>query len=142
TESICREYVARDSRVRYWRSDFNIGAPANFRRVFRLCRGEYHKWSAADDYWDATFVEKCVAVLDQNPDVVLAYPTPRLEDESGGLLREYNDNLHLQEEHPSDRFMKLVNTAGLGHAVLGVIRRSAMLRTRLLGNELGSDIRF
>jgi glycosyltransferase involved in cell wall biosynthesis len=142
TEAICREYEARDKRVQYFRNPHNLGGPANFRRVFHLCRGEYHKWSTADDYCDATVVAKCVAVLDQNPDVVLAYPKTRLEDESGNLLREYEDHLHLQDDSPSARFMTLVNTAALCHAHLGVIRREAVSRTRMIGNEVGSDVRF
>ena len=34
TEAICRDYVARDPRVRYYRNERNIGGPANFRRSF------------------------------------------------------------------------------------------------------------
>ena len=73
TEAICREYQARDARVRYSRSERNLGGPANFRRVFHLCSGELHKWATADDYWEPTFVERCVEILDARPDVVLAY---------------------------------------------------------------------
>ena len=36
----------------------------------------------------------------------------------------------------------MIDTSTLCHAHLGVVRRSAMLRTRLIGTELASDIRF
>ena len=82
TEEVCRELVKKDKRVRYVRNDKNLGGPGNFRRVFALCSGEFHKWSTADDYWDPTVIEKCVAVLDREPDVVLCYPKSNLVDAS------------------------------------------------------------
>ena len=83
TEEVCRELVKKDKRVRYVRNEKNLGGPGNFRRVFALCSGEFHKWSTADDYWDPTVIEKCVAVLDREPDVVLCYPKSNLVDASG-----------------------------------------------------------
>lgn len=142
TEAICREYLARDRRVRYVRNERNIGGPANFRRSFELCSAEYHKWSTADDYWDPTVVEKGVALLDADPDLVLAYPRTKVVNEHGDLIREFDDHLHLMDEAPSRRFRKVLDTSTLCHAHLGVLRRSAMLRTTLIGGELASDIRF
>ncbi len=142
TEAICREYVARDPRVRYHRNERNIGGPGNFRRVFGLCRGEYHKWSTADDLWHPTFVEKCVAVLDARPDVVLAYPRSNIVDAAGAVVRTFDDPLDLPEESPAVRVERVIKESTLCHAHLGVLRRSAMLRTGLIGSELASDIRF
>ena len=142
TEAICREYAAKDKRVRYVRNPRNLGGPGNFRRVFALCSGEYHKWSTADDFWDPTVIEKCVAVLDREPDVVLCYPKSGLTDQSGRLVEHYEDHLHLLEPSPCARFIKVVEETMLCHAHLGVIRRAVMSRTSLIGGELASDIRF
>ena len=142
TQKICRDYVARDGRVRYVRNDRNIGGPGNFNRVFELCSGEYHKWSTADDYWAPTVVEKGVALLDADPELVLAYPRTRLVNDRGELIRDYDDHLNLMEDSPATRFRRVVATSTLCHAHLGLVRRSAMLRTELMGGELGSDIRF
>jgi glycosyltransferase involved in cell wall biosynthesis len=142
TEAICRDYQARDARVRYSRSERNLGGPANFRRVFHLCSGELHKWATADDYWEPTFVERCVGILDARPDIVLAYSKSLLEDGSGNLIRRYEDHLHLVSESPSARFIQVVETARLGHGHLGVGRRAVFLKTGLIGSELASDLRF
>jgi len=142
TPEICRAFVARDARVRYVRNDRNLGGPGNFRRVFELCSGEYHKWSTADDYWAPTVVEKGVAMLDADPELVLAHPRTRLVNDRGELIRDYDDHLHLMEESPAARFRRVLGTSTLCHAHLGLIRRSVMLRTELIGSELGSDIRF
>src|SRR5580704_17148522 len=49
TAEICAEYVARDSRIRYYRNSENIGVVRNYNRSFQLAQGEYFRWNAADD---------------------------------------------------------------------------------------------
>jgi glycosyltransferase involved in cell wall biosynthesis len=142
TEEICREFAAKDKRVRYYRNERNFGGPGNFRRVFSLCTGEYHKWSTADDYWDPTVVEKCVAVLEREPEVVAAYPKTTLIKETGEFIEHYEDNFDLHEDAPSARFIRILDAVSLCHVHLGVIRREVMKRTALIGDELSSDFRF
>lgn len=142
TEEICREFAAQDKRVRYYRNERNLGGPGNFRRVFSLCSGELHKWSTADDYWEKTVVEKCVAVLDADPGVVAAYPKTTLIKENGEFIERYEDNFDLHEESPAARFIRVLDAVSLCHVHLGVIRRSVMERTALIGDELSSDFRF
>lgn len=142
TEQICRQYAARDSRIRYTRRSENIGGPGNFRYVFSLCRGDYHKWSTSDDRWDPAYLEKCVAVLDREPGVVLCYSKTQLIDAEDKLISLYEDNLHLVAASPRARFWQLMTSIGLCNAHLGLIRRSAMLHTRLIGNERPSDVHF
>jgi glycosyltransferase involved in cell wall biosynthesis len=49
TEAICREYAAKDDRIRYVRQPENRGALANFQFVLDEAVGEYFMWAAADD---------------------------------------------------------------------------------------------
>jgi glycosyltransferase involved in cell wall biosynthesis len=142
TEDVCRRYAALDRRVRYVRRSENIGGPGNFRYVFSLCEGEYHKWSTADDYWDQNFLARAVEVLDRNADVVLCYPKTRLIDEHGRTISDYDDNLHLIDPLPSTRFRDLLSLIGLCNAHLGLIRRSQLARTRLIAAHHASDIDF
>jgi len=62
TEAICREYVARDSRIRYVRQNQNRGALANYQFVLDEAVGEYFMWAAADDVWDVNFIERLYPV--------------------------------------------------------------------------------
>ena len=140
TGQICRDYGARDIRIRYFRNKTNIGGPRNFNRVFNLCRGEYHKWSTADDYWHIKMLEKCLDVLDRNPEAVLCYPKTTLIDEHNEPIGQYGGDLHLQDSSPSKRFSQLLDTIGLCNAHLGLIRREALSRTALIGDQYGSDI--
>ena len=140
TEQICRDYAAGDRRITYCRNEKNIGGPRNFNQVFERCHGEYHKWSTADDYWHPTVLEKCVDVLDRSPEVVLCYPKTTLVNERNEFISQYEDNLHLQDSSPNKRFMQLLDTIGLCNAHLGVIRRQALKRTALIGDQLQSDV--
>ncbi len=83
TESICRSYVARDSRVRYERQASNKGAPWNYNRVFELARGNYFKWAAHDDLCSSTFLARCVEVLDVNPEIVWCHSRVGVIDKNG-----------------------------------------------------------
>jgi glycosyltransferase involved in cell wall biosynthesis len=57
TGSICRDYAARDPRIRYVRQSDNRGPTANFQYVLDEAIGEYFMWAAADDVWDRVWVE-------------------------------------------------------------------------------------
>jgi glycosyltransferase involved in cell wall biosynthesis len=140
TEKICREYAQRDGRIRYVRNPVNLGGPRNFNRAFELARGEYFKWSTADDFWGKEMLAQAVAVLDAHPDVVLCYPKTVLCDVSGRAIENYEDGLHLMEDRAEERFIRLFTTIGLSHQHQGLIRASALRGTALLADHLSSDV--
>lgn len=71
TEGICREYAARDSRIRYIRQPVNRGAMGNFLFVLEEARGPYFMWAAGDDRWDPRWVGALVS--QHGPGVVVAF---------------------------------------------------------------------
>ncbi|MFC1889605.1 glycosyltransferase family 2 protein [Thermodesulfobacteriota bacterium] len=138
TEEICREYVNRDPRVRYYRNQSNIGAAINFNRTFELAAGKYFKWAAHDDLCEPDFLNKCVEVLDQESDVVLSYPRARVIDEEGNILHDYHFTLNGSSPKPHKRIFHQIR----GHQcyeVFGLIRSSALEKTGLIGNYAGGD---
>jgi glycosyltransferase involved in cell wall biosynthesis len=142
TEQICRSYSERDSRVRYHRNPANIGAPRNFNLTVSLSRGEYFKWAGADDLCAPEMIERCVAILDQRPEVVLAYAKTRLIDENGAAVKDYEDRLDLQFEAPHKRLSHLLWNIQMCNAVFGLIRSSVMKRTDCFGIYPNSDLVF
>lgn len=143
TEAICRRIAERDSRVRYYRNTTNIGLFKNFDRVFELSTGEYFKWAADSDFCLQGFFEKCVAVLDSRPDVVLVYPRAYLllkNPDGEEAAMEYFDDFNLQDEQPSVRFRKYLNRERINNVMHGIIRASALRQTRLILPWAASDI--
>ncbi len=72
----------------------NTGTPfAQWNRGVALARGEYVWIAEADDYSDATFLEKIIRVLSSLPEVGIAYCRSKIVDENGQLIRlvEYPD---------------------------------------------------
>lgn len=139
TEVICREYAAADGRIRYHRNEENIGASANYNLVFELGRGDYFKWAAHDDLLAPTFLERCVEVLDNNPDVVLAYTQAKAIDDKGDVVKVYPGKHHFASPVPRERFYEFVLDPHPVVAVFGLMRREVLGRTRLIGKYAGSD---
>src|SRR5580704_13802511 len=142
TEQICRSYAASDPRIRYHRNNTNIGAPRNFNLVTTLSRGEYFKWSGADDLCAPTMIERCVEVLDHRSDVVLCYPKTRLIDENDVPVQDYEDRLDLQLASPNWRLACLLSNIRMCNAVFVLIRSSVLKRTHLFGTYSNSDVVF
>jgi glycosyltransferase involved in cell wall biosynthesis len=123
TADVARSFVERDGRFTYVRSETNRGAAANWNRVVELAHGTYFKWLAADDLVEPTYIERCVAVLDEEPDVVLVTPRVRLIDATGKPL---------QRTPGTDRYVAPHGeTKGAPRApVTGLASRSALRRFR------------
>ncbi len=140
TEAIAARFAAADPRVRYIRQPRNLGAAANFAHCLSLARGRYFRWAAADDVSGATFVERCVEVLEADPGVVLAYPKTQFIDAGGEVLENYEDRMHLAQDRPSDRFKALLEKLRRCNVIFGLTRTAALRTCRPLGAYSGSDV--
>ena len=138
TREICQEYAQRDQRITLLLNDQNRGAAWNYNRVFAHAGGKYFRWTAADDLCDAHHLEACVDILEKQPDVVLAYPRSSIIDETGALIRQHDDNMHLMHTSASARIAQF--DPGLCHPVFGLIRSADLAETALIGNYVSSDI--
>jgi glycosyltransferase involved in cell wall biosynthesis len=134
TEEICRDLAARDSRIVYTRNRQNIGAAPNYNRLVDMASADYFRWSNADDVFAPTLHERCIAVLDANPDAVLSYGKTKIIDADGNEGADYEDNLDLQDERPSDRFRKFHEQVGWTNAIYGLMRTEALSRTAMMGS--------
>jgi glycosyltransferase involved in cell wall biosynthesis len=138
TERICREYAAKDSRIRFYRSDHNRGAAWNHNRVVELARGEYFKWQCHDDYCATTFLEKCLAVIYSNPDVVLCYPQFVRVDEQNRRLGVKSSRVE-GERNVAERFRSLIYRRDTCEEIYGVTRTAVIRKTALIGPYTSSD---
>jgi glycosyltransferase involved in cell wall biosynthesis len=140
TEEICRAFADRDGRIRYTRVDTNRGASWNYRNVANQTSGRYFKWATHDDLLAPTYIERCVEVLDRTDDrVALVYPRTIIIDEAGDPVREYVDNLDIRDRTPHERLRHLVRSIIMSNASFGLIRRSAIERSRLLDTFPSAD---
>jgi glycosyltransferase involved in cell wall biosynthesis len=144
TQTMCREYAARDSRIRYHREEINRGAGWNYNRVVDLARGVYFKWAAHDDLCAPTYLERCVEVLDRDPAVILTYPDDIDIDEKGNRInRKRASHIPSRERGSSpdvaQRFRRLVLLDYDCEEVFGLVRLDILRRTKLILNYADSD---
>lgn len=140
TQEICKDYAAKDRRIRYYRNDRNLGAAKNHNRVFELSTGQYFKWAAHDDLCAPEYIERCVEVLDRDPSVVLCHPKTSIIDEHGRYQKDFDDFLDLRSPSPHERFRDyLFRRASMWSAICGVIRASELRKTSLIRSFMSSD---
>lgn len=70
TSEICKEYEKKDKRITYIYHKENRGWSFNFPFVLSIAKSDYFVWLGDDDYWEPTFLEKNVSVLNSNRNVV------------------------------------------------------------------------
>jgi glycosyltransferase involved in cell wall biosynthesis len=156
TAEICRSYAERDPRIRYYRNERNVGAIANFNRVFELSQTPLFKWAAHDDLYHPRYVETCIRILDDNPDVILAHcktafvddrgetfpvdpATGRYVDPRTGVAQTPDSPTIGDSRVAAVRFWQVLARARWGTHMFGIMRREMLQRTHLIPNFTSGD---
>ena len=144
TQSICEKYQKQDPRIRYTRTDQNLGAAQNYNRIVPLAQGRYFKWAAHDDNCYPDFLSGCVTTLDAHQDAVLCYPSTHVIDGAGKVLREYRDGLGVAQASSHERLLaylraNFMRRKGMCNPIFGVMRTAALRKTRMIQKFVASD---
>ena len=126
TPWICEEYARKDRRIKYIRQKSNIGNARNFEFLKENARGEYFMWASDDDKRAPTFLEKCLAALDADPEAIGAITNLAYFDDLGRTRKEdpklffpFKKDLYGRLKE----FILLAILGGKGNSVYGVWRR-------------------
>ncbi|HZO70332.1 MAG TPA: glycosyltransferase family 2 protein [Kribbellaceae bacterium] len=130
TEEICRDYAAKDERIRYIRQPVNVGAGPNHNAVFHESRGELFKWASHDDLYGRDLLLRCVDALDARPQVVLAHAWQAIIDGAGNVVLPVDYRLATDDPRAPERFRSMLFTVG-GDDFYGVIRSDVLRQTPL-----------
>jgi glycosyltransferase involved in cell wall biosynthesis len=144
TMSICLAFAKKDSRIRVYPNERNMGFCQNHNRVFQLSRGRYFKWMADDDLFGAEFLECCIKELEKDDRVVLAFPKIAYVDAGGKPLgSQVNSDLSINGPTAALRVSQIMRLAAEGMDIIssqyGLIRRDILAKTQLWGLYNGSD---
>jgi len=142
-ERICRSFGEKDKRVKFFRNEENRGAAWNFQRVFRLSRGEYFQWACHDDVWTPTLLERCVAVLQRQPETVLCYSKAAYIDATGNPIERNIERPSYEDPRPHVRFgsfLRYHHRPNECSQVLGLFRTSILGKTSLIDAYPASDM--
>jgi glycosyltransferase involved in cell wall biosynthesis len=156
TAEICRSFAERDPRIRYYRNEKNLGAIPNFNRVFELSRLPLFKWAAHDDLYHPRYIETCIRILDENPDVILAHSKTTFVDDRGesfpvdpttgnyvdpltGAVQTADGPFIADSPVAILRFWQVLSRARWGTHMFGIVRREMLQKTCLVSDFSGGD---
>lgn len=141
TQEICRRAAAEDDRIEYHRYEVNGGGIWNFRNVMELSNTELFTWMAADDIKRPGFARVSIDALDAaGPEFVFSCPRTQIMDGDGVVYEDLNDErMGLDAATPHERVRNLLR-AQASHPMYGVMRASALAKTRGVLSVLGDDM--
>ncbi len=91
---ILKKYAGQEDSIRFYPNTQNSGSPfKQWNKGVEMAQGEFIWIAESDDTCLPAFLEKMVAVLEQNPAVGIAYCQSDLIDEKGQLINSYLKNL-------------------------------------------------
>src|SRR5215472_1166216 len=140
TGEIAQAYGRRDDRIRYYRSEKNMGAGWNARRVYELARGKYFKWAAVDDVLEPDLLRRCIEILESDPGCVLAHARTKEVDENGTFIKNYITPTKTDYDDPVARFREmLLSGGGMCYQIYGVMRMTALRQLPPQGTYVNAD---
>lgn len=138
TELICLELAQKDIRIKYFRNDTNVGAIANFCKVFDHAKGEYFMFAGGHDLWSLNFIQNCLKTLQDCPLSVLAYPSLIWIDEEDQPLSRETPFYDTRGFDVISRYLFVL--WGTMNPVYGLIRMDALKKVRMNIQMLGQDL--
>jgi glycosyltransferase involved in cell wall biosynthesis len=143
TAEICLEYQQKDARINFQQNNENLGAAKNFKKVFDLSQAKFFMWAAHDDYFDKSFISKCLDRLNENPQAVLCCSEVNYINEQGTIRNTTNftefKNIDTSGMDIPGRIERLLSVIGWV-AIYGIIRRPSLERVKLDNPMYGFDV--
>jgi glycosyltransferase involved in cell wall biosynthesis len=142
TKEICACYVKKDSRVKYFRIENNLGAVWNFNRVFELAKGDYFMWAAHDDNREPTFISACVEKLQISPRAVLCQVKTAIYIDGSDEIMCFNDLDSFEGKiEIIERYRETLKNFPMT-ALYGLYRVTALKRTQRFSKSIATDVAF
>lgn len=142
TEAICRQYMATDTRVRYYRQTENKGAIANFQFVLDEAYGEFFMWAAYDDTWSQNYLMEAIILLaEQSIDFI--FPAFELRSINLKIGKKFNTEIFKFIESPEKKlrvleFLMLHHNSHKCNIVYSLFR-TEFLRKAMKIQDIGND---
>lgn len=152
TAAVVEEYVRRDSRVKFFRNEKNLGPVLNWKSCLDKASGEYAKILWSDDLMMSGFLEQTLALFDQNPDLAFVFTKVAVGESPTDPQKLVYDYCKTSGIYPVDRFVRgTVCDKGLPYSPGCAIFKTEVLRksfitendlfeTRYLKNGAGPDL--
>lgn len=135
-QSVGVALAVEDPRIRLVRQERNLGHAANYQWVLDAAQGEYFMWLADDDWIDPHYVDRCLAVLREDPSVAMACGAARYD--AGGVQVRDERPMELISRRPEARVMRYFARVNMNGPLFSVMR-TAELRAIGFPEVVGGD---
>ena len=146
---VLEEFAAADARIKVFHQVTNVGATSNFRFVLEQASGEYFMWASDDDWWDASFIQKALALMQERPSAVGCWCDVQFHaGDTGAISKPRPYGLYTDPDLSTSDAVSALLTWNFQHGWYGIyaLFRTAAIadaaRKHLRGQDLGwgSDV--
>lgn len=116
TYQICYKYAEKDSRIKLFRNEKNLGLNKNFEKAIKIACGDYLVFADQDDIWDLSKIEKLLKLLSKSDDILI-YCDSEMIDEHGKSMgvSSGNHQVFIKGNNPNE--LLFYNTVS-GHKLM------------------------
>ncbi|WP_310485012.1 glycosyltransferase [Chamaesiphon sp. VAR_48_metabat_403] len=142
TKDICLEYADRDSRIKYYEQETNLGATANFNFILKLATGTFFTWAAYDDYLATSYVRKCIEKMQQHPTAIGCCSEINFVNEDGTIRTAWTQsysNIDSLDKNVVGRVRELTNKVGW-YAIYSIFKTDVLRQTSLCQSRYADDV--
>ena len=139
TPEIIAEYAAADPRIRRVRHDRNLGSAGNHNYLLEQTTTPLFKWAASDDLHAPTHVERCIAQLDERPELIGAHTRTMRIDEDSRLIKPEKYHIHTDGAEAHVRFRNVIAKPHSCFQCFAVFRTDVIRQTAGMQAYPGSD---
>ncbi|RME29131.1 MAG: glycosyltransferase [Deltaproteobacteria bacterium] len=144
TVAVAERFRRHHPDLRIRRRLRNVGASANFNELVTTTDSTYFAWMAHDDRWEPQLLERALVALDGDAGIAVAHGEPTWIDPAGDPAGRPVRPIWSDSPDPVTRIAELLADDVATHlhdcnAAMGVMRRSALERTRLVQSFPGAD---
>jgi hypothetical protein len=131
--------------LHYLANERRLGLVGNWRRSFEVARrtfpeSPYFAWASDHDAWHPLWVERLLALLEQDPDAAMAYPKTYRMDSAGWTVRTKDWSFDTAgSTSTAARLRATVAGMSAGNMVYGVYRVDALERAGVFRYSLLPD---
>lgn len=122
TEEICKQYVGKDNRIKYYKQNQNIGLINNTNFLIEKVKGDFIVWLCDDDWLDKDYVEKCIKFLVKNPDYSFVSPRTILYKPNKKKIKTC-DFINLESKNIESRLASFIKKFPFADIATGVFRK-------------------
>lgn len=127
---VSREFCKKDSRIRYFRQQNNIGAAKNFFFVANQSYAPFFMWAADDDYIAPWFVERCMEFMLDREDTILCTTETQYMSAEGVAMELVPQGTAFRRPTGFDRLGRMDHMLrnNFDNLVYGLFRRDALIQ--------------